>query len=302
MNWSFGVEFGIACAAASVALAAEPPPDADALRGPKIEMKAAGAAKSIVERDFNGRVKKLEEPPALAAVRVLELTPEDRAAADKVVGDRAAALDTIVRDNLRLIIELSLAQQAKDKVDSGRLLAEAMKKAGPYLKRGPLLQELRPVLPPEKFAALTRMVDEYRTAAAEDRMSNPMEGEKNPGKLGAMLAVGFEGFGQEVRASYQRVVEDGGKEFEGFIKMLDLSPQQESRVRRIAMDMFTKTYGKPTQMQKVRFMLDIYAELDTEQRHRLAEYLGEEGRAARASAAKSAAGASGVSSPAMTTR
>ena len=114
-------------------------------------------------------------------------------------------------------------------------------------------------------------------------MNDPMEGEKKPGKFGAMLAVGFEGFGQEVRASYQRVVEEGGKEFDGFIKMLDLSAQQEARVRRIAMDYFTKTYGKPTKMQKLRFMLDVYAELDTEQPPSAGGISGEESRAARTS-------------------
>ena len=102
-------------------LAMEPPPDADALRGPTISTKSSAAKQSIVERDFDGRVKKLDEPPALAALRVLELTPEERAATEKVVSDRAAALDAIVRDNLKLIIELALAQQAKDTQASGRL-------------------------------------------------------------------------------------------------------------------------------------------------------------------------------------
>ena len=50
----------------------------------------------------------------------------------------------------------------------------------------------------------------------------------------AVVAQGFEGFGAEVRGSYQRVVEAGGKEFENLLKSLDLTSQQEGVIRQKA--------------------------------------------------------------------
>jgi hypothetical protein len=255
--------------------------DADALRGPAVVKHEERPERSIVERDFQGRVKKLEENPALVALTKLTLTSDEKEKVDKVLGDRAAALDTIVRDNLKLIIELGMAKQGGDAQEGNKLQAQVLEKAMPFLRRGPLINEIRPALPQEKFAELKRMVDEYNRVAAEDRMGDPMSGPKKDNKFGAMLAQGFEGFAAEAKASYQRVVEAGGKDFENLIKMLQLTAAQESKVRQIAMDMFLKTYGKPTKMQQLRVFLDIYSELDKEQRHRLAEYIGEENRVKR---------------------
>lgn len=266
--------------------AAQPPSDSDALRGPTLTKHPDRPEHSIVERDFNGKLRKLEDNPALVALHRLSLTPEQRAAAEKVVGDRAAALDTIVRDNLRLLVELAQAMQSGDTQSAGRLQAQAMEKAGPFLKRGPLVNELRPVLPEDTFAELRRMVDEYNALAAEDRMGDPMSGPRPGNKFGAMLAQGFEGFAAEARASYQRVVGQGGKDFENLIKILQLTPEQESAVRRIATDLFQKTYGKPTKRQQLRVFLDIYAELNPDQRRILAEHIGEERKVHRPAASE----------------
>ncbi len=275
---------------ASVASGAEPPPegeraaapatDADVLRGPSIIKHEERPERSIVERDFQGRVKKLEENPALVALGQLTLTEEEKKKVEKALGDRAAALDVIVRDNLKLIVELAQAKQSGDYEGGNRLQAEVLKKAEPFLKRGPLINEVRSALPEGKFAELKGMVDEYNRSAAGDKMSDPMSGPKQENKFGAMLAQGFEGFAAEAKASFQRIT-GGEKDFENLIKMLVLTPEQESKVRQLAGDLFQKTYGKPTKAQQIGLFLNIYKELDAAQRHRLAEYIGEENRVKR---------------------
>lgn len=257
------------------------PADADALRGPAVAKHPDRPVRSIVQRDFSGRLKKLEDVPALVALANLDLSAEEKSAVDRALGARAAAIDTIVRDNLRLIIELAGANEAKDKAAAARLQSEVFQKAQPFIARGPILGEIKPALHADKFAELERMVDEYNAIAVQERMAEPAAGEK-PNRFGAFLAQGFESFGQEARASYQRVVEAGGKDFENLLKMLQLSPEQESKIRQEATDLYLKTYGKPTRRQQIRLFLDIYAKLDTEQRHALSRYIGEEGRVRRA--------------------
>ena len=111
--------------------------------------------------------------------------------------------------------------------------------------------------------------------------TDPMSTDKHPNRVGLMLAQGFEGFGQEIKGAFRRVVEDGGKEFDELLKMLRLTPEQESRIRQKAGDLFQKTYGKTTKGQQIQLFLDIYAELDAEQRHTLALHIGEESKARR---------------------
>ena len=260
--------------------------DADALRGPSLTRRPDRPEHSIVERDFQGRVKKLDDNPALVALGKLEFTAAEKQKVDKAVGDRAAAIDAIVRDNLRLIVEFVQAKQGSATEDSNKLQAQVMEKASPFLRRGPLINELRPALPGDKFAELKGMVDEYNRTVAADRMDDPMSGPKKDNKLGAMLAQGIEGFAAEVRASFHRVVDGGGKEFEDLIKMLQLTPEQESKVRQLAGDFFQKTYGKPTKAQQIQFFLGLYNELDAAQRHRLAEHIGEENRVKRGAGKK----------------
>lgn len=256
-------------------------PDADALRGPTLAKHPDRPERSIVQRDFQGRLKKLEDNPALVGLGKLALGEEERARVEKVIGDRAAALDAIVRANLKLIIELAQAKQSGDAEATNRFQAQVLEKASPYFKRGPLMNEVRPALTEEHAAELKRMVDEYNAVAAEERMGDPMSGPKKDNKLGARLAQGFEGFAAEARASYERVLGAGGKEFEQFLGKLQLTPEQESTIRQKAGDLFQKTYGKPTKRQQFALFMEIYAELDVEQRHRLAEHIGEENRVKR---------------------
>lgn len=262
--------------------ATNPAGDADALRGPTLDKHPDRPQRSIVERDFNGRLKKHEDHPVLVALSRLELTADEKAAADKVLGERAAAIDTIVRDNLKELVQLDGAKKSGDAAATNKLQADLLAKAKPFFQRGTMLAELMPVLPESKFVELRKMVEEYTRIATQDRAADPMSGKDKPNAVGNLLTQGFENFGAEAKASFKRVVEAGGKDFDKLIQMLQLTPEQESKVRQLAGDLYQKTYGKPTKRQQFKLFLSIYAELDTQQRHRLAEYIGEEARAGRA--------------------
>ncbi len=252
--------------------------DAAPLAGPKVAERASRKA-SIVEREFDGKLKRVEQHPVLMALDRMDLSAQERAKIDRVLAERNAQLDGIVRENLRDLIEAGLAKQAGDQAAAQAKFAELMKKARPFLDRGPLLGELRPVMSPEKFQELKGAVDEYVSAAAQDSMNAP--GAKRQNRLGATIAQGFEGFGQEVKASYDRVFASGAREFEDLIKHLDLTPEQESKVRQKVQGLVERTYGKPTKRQQIRVFLDVYAELTPEQRKKLSERIGAEQRAER---------------------
>src|SRR5688572_10940123 len=77
------------------------------LSGPKVEAKAQ--ARTLVERDETGHVKRLDIPPAEAALKLLELDDATKEKAQAILDKRAAILDKIVKENLLLLVELSNA-------------------------------------------------------------------------------------------------------------------------------------------------------------------------------------------------
>lgn len=252
--------------------------DSAALAGPKVVERARDNA-SIVEREFDGKLKRVQQHPVLLALDALELNAEQRAKVDEVIISRNAQLDGLVRDNLRLIIEAALAKQAGDQPAAQAKFGELLKIARPFLDRGPLLAELRPAMDDEHYRQLKHAVDEYNAAAAQDTANAPNAKRQN--RFGAMIAQGFEGFGLEVKASYERVFADRSKEFDELLRHLDLTPEQESKVRQKVGDLVQKTYGKPTKGQLFRVFLDIYGELTPEQRKKLSQRMGEERQAER---------------------
>ncbi len=142
-------------------------PPANILAGPKVASDAAGA--TLVQRDETGKVRRLDVPPAEAALELLELDDASRAKAQEILDERAAAIDSIVRENLQLLARLANAGKAKEKSDQRQLYRELAEKAEPLRARGPLADELASVLPQEKAEQLRTYVGQYYEAiAAED--------------------------------------------------------------------------------------------------------------------------------------
>lgn len=241
----------------------------DPLRGPSVQERATPSRATLIERDSDGRIRRLELDPALAALEKVALDKQTRERADKIVVARLTVLDRIVQDNFIAIAELAQAHQAGDKKPARKLLADLYTKARPYLDRGPLLEELRPALPADTHARLKIMVDEYTNACIDERMLGPDEHGKKPARIGAVFAENLHVLGQEVRRSYQRTVQAGGGELDQLIKDLGLTPEQEAKIRTRITDAYLDSQGKPSRVQQARVFLESYQDLNTEQRQRL---------------------------------
>lgn len=237
--------------------------------------RSAPAAATLIERDGDGRIKRLDLDPALAALEMVALDAKTREEVDKVLVARMTVLDRIVRDNFIAIAELGQANQAGDRKAARKLLAELYAKARPYLSRGPLVEELRPVLPAETHAKLSTLVNEYTKACIDDRAGRPGEDGQPQSRVGAVFAENLHVLGQEVRRSYERSVQSGGDEFDRLIKELGLTPEQEGKIRTRVTDAYLKSRGKPTKLEAAKLFLQSYQDLDAEQRQRLIRIINE---------------------------
>ncbi len=272
-----GVVVLIAAGGFCLSAGAEPPTDSqNELRGPKVE--AAVKRGSLVERDFDGRLRRLEISPEEAAVPLLRLDEVTRAKVDKTIAERSLLLDLFVRDNLDLLLRFSTANASGNKQDQGMLLREAFEKAEPIRQHGRLLETVGAVLSTDQKKELTHLVQEYREAQiaeqeTADRGADEKRGKK-PDRVGAMFKIGLEQFGQDVKRAYERVISEGQGKLNEFVQQLNLNEQQEANVRKLTLEFAQAHIKTPaTSKDKTVLFLAISAELEPEQRGKLLKYV-----------------------------
>lgn len=273
--------------AAAGASIAQPAGDSAPLAGPKVETRDAERSPTLVERDFDGKIKRVDDP-VVAALELLDLSDADRAAAQDVLDARAAAMDALVRDHLKEIAELASARQSGDQAAARRLLADLLQKAKPITSKGTVLEQVQAVLSNKDGAELERLVKEYTAATIADRTENSMgeAGARKPRtragqRMQAQVTERLTGLGAEIKRSYERVFASRAGELQQAIATLGLSPEQESKVQQIFTDLFQKTYGKPMRAQSTKAFLEAYALMNDEQKARLRELIAERTSAGR---------------------
>lgn len=285
------------------------------LGGPKV---ADGAgAPTIVERDFEGKVKRLEVRPEEAAAMRLQLTEEERRAVDSVLAERAASMDAAIVGNVELLTRFASARAANDREALRGLLEELRGAFGELAQPGKLVEDISAVLPAEKAEALRAMVRGYYEAviaeAAQDARrtrdaggANEAMGEQgsgggeasseesdshepmtdNPrqrrglwrgGRAGSerqlLAAESLRVFGQEIRASYDRVIGQATQRLDATLSQLNLTGEQDSKIRNLITEFGQKTRLNPTAQQKAELFRAVWAELNAEQREQLSRLI-----------------------------
>ncbi len=249
--------------------------DEPALSGPRLS--PASHRPTLVQREFDGRLKRLEGHPVHAALKLIDLSPAERAAAERVLLDRSLAIERIMRENMRLVLE---AQGAFKPGDDGRgqeAVVKLYQMAQPIFNKGRLVDLVAAALPEQKAAEMKRLVAEYMNAAVADRMAGNVDGKKQD-RFGAYLGENGELFGKEIEAAAKRTFEGGEREFAELSKKLQLTPEQESKIQGLFIDMMTRDYARPSKWQQMQTILGAYKLLTDEQRALLREIMAEEAR------------------------
>lgn len=263
--------------------------DAAPLRGPAVDTTAK-AAPSLVQRDFAGRIVKLDIPPAEAAAKLMTLDDDARAQVDRILLERSRILDKIVTDNLELLVRLQGAREGGEREEVARVFQELSAKAQPLRDRGQLAQELLGVLPDEQGRELRRLMQEYWQAIVKQELDD----KKNPGGVmddaaapaanprrdnrevmrQEMLAV----VGGEIRRAYERTIGSAARDFDTLLAELNVTPEQESRIRKIVGDSFQASYGKATVQERTAVFAKVYEVLDEQQKTEVIRRLGPHGQ------------------------
>lgn len=250
-------------------------PAADPLAGPSVA--AAAQQRTLIERDADGKIMRLDRAPAEAAVRLLNLGPDVQRDVDRILTERAAILDGLVAEHLREIVEIAGANQSGDRAGAMRKLMELAPYAKPLRERGQVGEELARVLPEGQAKRVRQMVQEYTQALmAEERAAAQARGEEVNDRA-LTRAETLRLVGEEVRRSYERVVGQQAADFDKLIQLLSLSEEQESQVRKLVGDQFTQNYGRATAAQRAQVFAQVWRLLSSEQRAELLKHMRQRG-------------------------
>ncbi len=265
------------------------PPETHADRGADPVLSGPRAVegvqrRSLIARDFDGKIKRLEIPAEEAALELVDLDAATRARIDAILAQRAALLDKLVADNLLKLLDVYNATQAGRKDEAREIFMEVLEQAGPLKERGKLGDEVRAEMTPDQSAAYDRIRREYWEAIIREDVQASRSASGGELARGAVqAAIGKEValvIGAEIKRSYERQATARADQLKQFVEALALSPEQEAKVTRILADDFqmiqaNKVPGKRTTVQGLALVRAIAAELTPEQRVALGTYIRE---------------------------
>lgn len=242
--------------------------------------------RTIVERSFEGALIELEVHPAAAALAKLDLSDAERAAADRVLDERAKYVSRAARENQALILKLQTARRGGGE-EGRRALMELMREARPILEplvRPTLVEKLSGVLEEANGAELERMVSEYMEAYGEvqrERMGEP-GGERSGRERGERGAGGRSGGRgpaalaesglalREIARAFATTVEMRREQTEALLRAIDATPEQEGKIQQILRDVGSEDgLGTPSPARRREIIERIAEVLTPEQRIRL---------------------------------
>lgn len=227
---------------------------------------------------MSGKVRRLDITPEEAALEKIILSTKERAEADAIIAERQAILDKAVGENVTLLLEMQAAFQQNNKGEQIRLLQLFMNTIRPLRDRPKLRDEIAGVLTPENAKKFQNLVRVYWEAIIAEGVGEQKDRGGKARPLEVTTREGLVAFGQEIKRSYERRIASGAKEVDEFLKRLNATGQQETKLRNIFTDYAQKTLGKaPTPEQRRLLGARVWKELTWDQRRIFIEELGPTG-------------------------
>jgi hypothetical protein len=249
------------------------PPSAGSLDQPLAGPKLASdqiRPQSLIDRDFDGKIKRLEISPEEAAIALLDLTPSERASADEAIAARAADMDALVTAHLLDIVRLGGAFQSPRPGERAAAIREAYQLSGPILAKGRLIDRISLALPESQRTRYIALVDEYKKSLGDELIQQARHGKgddvefaaevaKEPKniishRMRARIKLELESFSKEIQRSAERIIAEKQDQGNDFLSKLQLTMEQQSKIQGIYADLAGK-YGLKDPPKSVQVVL-----------------------------------------------
>lgn len=249
---------------------------ADLLRGPSAA-PPAHPPRTIVERSFDGRIAPIEGEVEVAALRALDLSPEQRETLDAIVSRRITFFDSLVVERWRdleqgfaALGQIESAANAPERFAAISTFAYAWDAFTPWRDRGTAIDEMAEHLSPAQQRSARRLVLERHRAVVAERAAD-LGLARSHGQVQAHVRL--ERFGQLLQESFERQARGGEADLERAVKALQLTPDQTERARAIFGRLAEKQLrGEASHWDRFRAISDFMRELSPAQRARAWRY------------------------------
>lgn len=248
-------------------------PSDNPLAGPSVGDSVG--VRTIVNRDFDGKVRRLETTAEEAALAVLKLSPEEKAATQKIITERAAILDKAVWDNLELLTRAQTARATNNRREQMAVLREFGAKLEDLRARGSFRDEIMAALSPANAVEFKRLHTEYFDALVGESMDAAKGNGERATKMQIAAREGLQAIGDEVRRSYTRQLAERQAELSEFLNKLELEPAQETKVRNLIVDYATQPKNPNDRRRQNELFFKILRELNDDQKKQLVALLRE---------------------------
>lgn len=247
-------------------------PERDPLAGPPV--KETKEERSLIRRNFEGRIQRLEMLPDEAAVELLTMDEDVKARVRSVIDDYNKTLDRLVVGNLDLLVKFTNTAGRRERLE---LVREAKVAFADLDAKGALKERVAKELPKDQAERYTTLVKGYWEVLIDDAVQQAeresKDRAKTPGRGEIAIREALVAFGQEVKRSYERQIAAKTKELEALLKKLDLTPEKETKVRNMFVEFEEKTKGVSRPEQRRELATRVFRELNKDQQRTLLEEL-----------------------------
>lgn len=239
------------------------------LSGPNVPEESGSGR---VRRDFEGKMKPLEVRPEIAALDEIALSTDERAKVDEILARRSATMSRLIRENIELLLKAQAVREGNDPEARRALAAEFRQAFAPLSEDGPLSEQIAGVLTDEhrrRFEAINR--EYWRELMGQAPAGGEMEdGGARRGRA-ALERAARNVLRQEVRRAYEQMIADGKQRIDEVVARLELSAEQEARVRAIITEFGQKTKLNPSAADRAELFGKVAELLTPEQRRKAFE-------------------------------
>lgn len=237
------------------------------LAGPSLE--PAARERTIVERDFDGRVKIPDPTPEQAALRLLAIDAETQPKIDRVLARRLQILSDFVGENLFLLQQLDTADKAGDKKGAILLALKAATELRALTENGTLQQQLARVLPVSQRREFNAILARFWKEYANEQVKHPNKEGKARGRVEVVAEAKVQSLGREIERTVASMVGSGDLIARLLLKDITLLPEQRARVADIIELYARHAKDAPTDKQNQQLFVTLLTALDADQQKQL---------------------------------
>lgn len=264
-----GIQVVIASGGVPGAVGAEPADKPALLAGPRVEERAS--APTLVHFGADGRLLALDDREEIMAIELLGLSDAERAPLDQLVRLRLADVMSGGLKRIPLVLELQEATASGDDAKIDDVLMRYARNRPIWGNKVALDVVVEDALPPRVRAEYRRLVTEYQDAWVAMRARESMKGREE-----LLAALEREKRIADIRRPTEARLSQARERFEAISKRLDLTTDQEGKLRTLVQEYATNTNYRPTGRDGLKLLSDMFSVLTWEQRVEMAKYLREQ--------------------------